>query len=566
MTLQDKSENLISGAEALMRALVDEGVDVIFGYPGGSIIPIYDALYDYKDKLHHILTRHEQGAAHAAEGYARATGRVGVCFATSGPGATNLVTGIADAMLDSVPVVFITGQVGTSMLGSDAFQETDVIGVTIPITKWNYQVTKADEIPEVIARAFRIASSGRPGPVVIDVTKDAQVSKTTYKAAALEDEEIQFAPQNEQLEEAAELINSAEKPLIFAGHGIHIAHAEEEFKQFVEKTGIPVGFTFHGLSTLPYSHPLNMGMLGMHGNYGLNMLSNEADLVIAIGMRFDDRVTMKLSGYLSKAKIIHIEIDPAEIDKNVKIDVPLVMDAKTAITSLMPLVEQKSHSEWLAEFAVYTAIEQEKVTEGAIHPTTEQLRMTEVVHRVSELTNGEALVVTDVGQHQMAAAKYYDFKRSDSFISSGGLGTMGFGLPAALGAAFAKQDRPLLLFIGDGGFQMTIQELATIAEHKLPVKVILLNNSFLGMVRQWQDLFYHKRYSSVEMHNPDFVAISRGFGLASEKVSDRAGLDAALERMLASKEGFVLEVEVEKEDAIFPMIPAGASVTDIRLE
>ena len=557
----------ITGSQALMYALIAEGVDTIFGYPGGQIIPVYNALYDFTDRLHHVLVRHEQGAAHAAEGYARVSGKVGVCFATSGPGATNLITGIADAMSDSVPIVCITGQVPSSALGNDAFQETDIISATIPITKWNYQVTKASEIPVIIAKAFLIASSGRPGPVLIDITKDAQVTKTDCELVKVEEvTQLNNGLPEATLKEIASLVDGAKKPMIFAGQGIRISKAEDALRAFAEKTGIPVAFTLHGLSSLPPTHELNIGMLGMHGNYSINMLSNEADVVIAIGMRFDYRVTSNLSGYLAKSKIIHIEIDPAEIDKVVHVDVPLVSDAKVALEALLPLVSPNQHKEWLAEFRKLDEVEYEKVRKEAIHPSCSDIRMMEVVARLSEKTQGSAIIVSDVGQHQMCAARYYDYACRNSFVTSGGLGTMGFALPASIGVQSGCPDRTVVSIIGDGGFLMTVQELATIVQEHLKVKIIVLNNTFLGMVRQWQELFFQKRYSSVNLTSPDFVKIAEGFGVKAERVENRDDLSSAIDRMLASDGSYLLDVAVAKEDNFFPMVPAGVSITDVRLE
>ncbi len=559
----------ISGAEAIMRSLVEEGVDIIFGYPGGAIMPTYDALFHFSKSLRHVLVRHEQGAAHAAEGYARMTGRPGVCMVTSGPGATNLVTGIADAMLDSVPLVCITGQVSSAVLGTDAFQETDVIGITMPITKWNYQITNPDEIPYIISKAFYIARSGRPGPVLIDITKDAQVNKMEFKYSPVK-ELGSYKPVTEplkaELESAAELINNAKKPYLLVGHGILIAQAQEELKLFAEKTGIPVGSTLHGLSAFPTGHALYAGMLGMHGNYGPNILCNDADVIIAVGMRFDDRVTGDLKTYLKGSKVIHIEIDPAEINKVVPADVAIVADAKAALQGLLPLVEKRSHTAWLAEFERCKQIEFEKVINNEIHHKTGKLGMVEVIHQLSELTKGEAVIVADVGQHQMMAARYYRFNKPDSWVTSGGLGTMGFALPAAFGAQMAAPHRQVVAVIGDGCFQMNIQELATIAQENVPVKAIIMRNNFLGMVRQWQELFFDNRYSFVELKNPNFVKICEGFGVASSSVSERSDLKTALQTMLDHKGPYVLEVNVEKEENVFPMVPAGAAITDIRLE
>ena len=559
----------MSGGHALMRCLIEEGVDVIFGYPGGAIMPVYDALYDFRDKLKHVLVRHEQAAAHAAEGYARMTGRPGVCMATSGPGATNLVTGIADAMMDSIPVVCITGQVSSRVLGTDAFQETDVIGVTIPITKWNYQVTKASEIPEIIAKAFYIARSGRPGPVLVDITKDAQIESLDFsyqRRNELTSYNPKYTPESDMLAAAAELINQAERPLMLVGHGVLISKAEKVLQSFAEKSGVPVACTLHGLSAFPTRHPLYAGMLGMHGNYGPNLLCNQADLIIACGMRFDDRVTGELSTYLKKAKVIHIEIDPAEINKNVPADVPLLCDAKSALESLLPLVERRTYPEWIEKFAECYQIEAQKIIEPGISPADDKLRMIEVIHQLSERSNGDAVVVADVGQHQMMAARYYRFNTVDSWVTSGGLGTMGFALPASMGCKFAVPDRQVVAVIGDGCFQMTLQELATIAQEDLPVKIIVLNNNFLGMVRQWQELFFDNRYSFVNLKNPDFVRVVEGFGINAERVSTRSELGAAIDRLLASPKAHFLEVVVETEENVFPMVPAGTSVSDIRLE
>ena len=559
----------ISGAQALMYALLKEGVDTIFGYPGGAIMPVYDALYDFRERVRHILVRHEQGASHAAEGYARITGRAGVCLVTSGPGATNLVTGIADAMLDSIPMVCITGQVGKMFLGTDAFQETDIIGITMPVTKWSYQVTSPDEIPHIVAKAFDIAQNGRPGPVLIDITKNAQVE--TFECdfsttPTLRSIAPRISPSQEALGRAAELINSAKRPFLLVGHGVLISRAQREVQAFIEKTGIPVASTLLGLSAIPTTHPLYMGMLGMHGNYGPNILTNKADLIIGLGMRFDDRVTGKLSQYATDAKIIHIDVDAAELGKNVSTMVSLCSDARETVQALMPLVESRVHPEWCEEFKKCAEKEYETVIKKDLHPESGGLRMSEVVGLLSDITHGEAIVVADVGQHQMSTARYYRFKKPDSFITSGGLGTMGFALPAAMGAAVAAPDRPVVVVVGDGGFQMTLQELATIAQERLPVKVVILNNNFLGMVRQWQELFFEKRYSFVEMTNPDFVKISEGFGIQATRVSERASIREALTRMLTTPGPYLLEVIVEKETNVFPMVPSGASVSDVRLE
>jgi acetolactate synthase-1/2/3 large subunit len=564
-----KNMKKITGSQAVMESLLAEGVDVIFGYPGGAVMPIYDALYDYKEKIRHILVRHEQGAGHAAEGYARMTGRPGVALVTSGPGATNLVTAITDAILDSVPIVCITGQVSASLLGSDAFQEADIIGITTPITKWNYQVTRALEIPEVFAKAFEIARTGRPGPVLIDITKNAQVDLMDFsykKAPQIVGYQPNMLPNGRQIDMAAELLNKAKRPFMLIGHGILISKSEKEVCELAEKGGIPVGSTLHGLSSMPFDHPMYVGMLGMHGNYGPNMLTNKADVILAVGMRFDDRVTGRLSDYAKQAKIIHIDIDPAELNKNVTADVPIVADAKDALSALIPKIRKASHPEWMKEFKEHEKEEMVKVKIKEMHPKTGEITMAEVVTMLSEKTKGEAVVVADVGQHQMVAARYYEPKMTDGYITSGGLGTMGFALPAALGAKVAVPKRQVVAIIGDGSFQMNIQELATLAQDQIPVKVIILNNNFLGMVRQWQQLFFDKRYSFVELKNPDFVAVSKGFYVDAEKVEERKQLHKALDRLLASDGPRVLEVVVRKEDNIFPMVPTGASVDEIRLE
>lgn len=559
----------ITGSQAVMESLLQEGVDVIFGYPGGAIMPVYDALYDYRDKIRHILVRHEQAAGHAAEGYARITGKPGVALVTSGPGATNLVTAITDAMLDSVPIVCISGQVASSLLGSDAFQEADVIGITTPITKWNYQITDPAEIPEVFAKAFHIASTGRPGPVLIDITKDAQFDLMNFsykKAPRIEGYQPNTAPNIKQIETASELINNAKQPFMLIGHGVLIAKAEKEVIELSEKAEIPVGLTLHGLSALPFDHPNYVGMLGMHGNYGPNVLTNQADVILAVGMRFDDRVTGRLSDYAKQAKIIHIDIDPAELNKNVAAYVPIVADAKNALQALIAKVKKNSHPKWLKEFKAFEKEEYKKVKQNEMHPKIGKIKMAEVVNLLSEKTKGEAVVVADVGQHQMIAARYYQAKRTDSYLTSGGLGTMGFALPAAMGAKIAAPKRQVVAIIGDGSFQMNIQELATLAQDNIPVKVIILNNNFLGMVRQWQQLFFEKRYSFVELKNPDFVAVSKGFFVDAKKVDRRKDLNRALDDLLKSEKPYVLEIAVEKEDNIFPMMPTGASVEEMRLE
>ena len=563
------AQRLVTGAQGLLLSLLEEGVDTIFGYPGGAIMPIYDALYDFQDQLKHHLVRHEQGGAHAAQGYARITGKPGVCFATSGPGATNLITGIADAQIDSTPLVCITGQVFSHLLGTDAFQETDVLGVSMPVTKWNYQVTRAEEIPEAIAKAFYIATSGRPGPVLIDITKDAQNATFGYthtKCKRINSYYPVPRVNSVAIEAAAELINQAKKPFVLWGQGVLLSHAEKEFAAFIEKAGIPAAWTILGLSGLRTDHPLNVGMLGMHGNYGPNVKTNEADVIIAIGMRFDDRVTGDLKRYARQAKIIHIEIDAAEINKNVRADVAIHADAKAALQALIPLVDEKEHTAWVQEFNECARIEYEKVMRPEMFPETGQIKMAEAMHQISELSAGKAVVVTDVGQHQMIAMRYYKFNDLRSNITSGGLGTMGFCLPAAMGAKVGAPDRQVIAVIGDGGFQMTIQELGCIFQYQIGVKIVILNNNFLGMVRQWQQLFHQKRYSFTEMVNPDFVGIGKAYGIAGEKVTERDNLATAIQTMLDHEGPYLLEIVVEKEDNVFPMVPAGDSVANIRLE
>ncbi|SDS22261.1 biosynthetic-type acetolactate synthase large subunit [Christiangramia echinicola] len=564
-----KNTLTVSGAEAVIKCLLEEGVETIYGYPGGAIMPVYDELYKYQKEIHHVLTRHEQGATHAAQGYARVSGKVGVAVATSGPGATNLVTGIADAQIDSTPMVCITGQVGSHLLGSDAFQETDIVGISTPITKWNYQITKAEEIPEVMAKAFYIAKSGRPGPVLIDITKDAQFASLEFsykKCSGIRS----YKPYPElnllEVQRAAEVINKAKKPMIVWGQGVILGGAEDLLKQVVEKAGIPAAWTILGLSALPTDHPLNVGMVGMHGNYGPNMLTNECDVLIAIGMRFDDRVTGNLEKYAKQAKVIHFEIDPAEINKNVKADFPVLGDVKESLKALLELLEPNSHKEWHQEFKDMYKTEYEKVIKGNLDVTKKDLGMAEVIQEINIQSKGDAIIVSDVGQHQMAACRYTKFNQTRSNVTSGGLGTMGFALPAAIGAKMAKPERDVVAVIGDGGYQMTIQELGTIFQTKVPVKIVLLNNGFLGMVRQWQQLFFDKRYASTTMINPDFITIAKGYHIQAKQVTERSQLEAAVKEMMESKEAYFLEVKVEQEENVFPMIPTGAAVSEILLE
>lgn len=565
------STKLLSGAEAVIQCLLEEHVEVLFGYPGGAIMPVYDALYDYRHQLNHVLVRHEQGAGHAAEGYARACGKPGVCLVTSGPGATNLITAITDAMMDSVPMVCLVGQVAKSLLGTDAFQEADLISMTLPITKWNYQITSADEIPEVMAKAFYIATSGRPGPVLVDITKSAQFEKMTQAFSYEKCTRIfSYQPHNtlakSDLERAAELLNAAEKPYVFAGHGVSISGAENALLKLVEKTDMPVGCTLHGLSSFPSAHSNYAGMLGMHGHYAANIMTNEADVILAVGMRFDDRVTGDLRTFAKQAKIVHIDIDASELNKNMPATVALRGDAKDALEQLLPLLKEKKREEWNKAFKNLFQEEFEKVISQQVYPESGPLKMGEVIQKVSDMTKGKALVVADVGQHQMMTARYYQFAENKSFISSGGLGTMGFALPAAMGAQMGKANRTVVAFIGDGCFQMTLQELGTIQQNKLPVKIIILNNNFLGMVRQWQELFFESRYSFTELQNPDFVTIAKGFGIAGEDVEQRENLNEALSRMLDYNGPYLLNITVEKEDNVFPMVPGGGSVHEIRLQ
>ncbi|RUT79712.1 biosynthetic-type acetolactate synthase large subunit [Ancylomarina longa] len=563
------TEKNISGAEIMVRSLIQEGVDNMFGYIGGAIMPVYDALYDYQDELKHFMSRHEQGAMHSAQAYARISKKVGVCFTTSGPGATNVITGLADAYLDSTPLVVITGQVGSGLLGTDAFQETNIVGVSMPVTKWNYQITRADEIAEIMAKAFYIARSGRPGPVLIDITKNAQILKADYhykKCEGIRSYQPMPKLNKTEIEAAAALINSAKKPLLLAGQGILLSGAEDELLEFVEKTQVPVACTLLGLSAFPTNHPLYVGMLGMHGNYAPNMNTNECDVLIAVGMRFDDRVTGDTSKYARQAKIIHIDIDRSEHNKNIVVDVPVLADAKDALKALNKVVSGEYRTAWMKSFKDYYQIEFDKVIKKQAYAKSDQINMAEVIRILSEQTKGEAVLCTDVGQHQMTSARYYGFKRPNTQITSGGLGTMGFGLPAAIGAQVGDRNATVVSVSGDGGFQMTLQELAVIKQYHLPVKAILLNNSFLGMVRQWQDLFFDQRFSNTQLENPDFVKIVEGYGIQAKRVSSRDDLETAIQEMLDSPEAYFLEVVVETESNVLPMIAPGAAVSDMRLE
>ena len=558
----------ITGSEAVIKCLLEEQIDIIYGYPGGAIMPVYDELYKYQDKIHHVLTRHEQGATHSAQGFARISGKVGVAIATSGPGATNLVTGLADAQIDSTPMVCITGQVSSHLLGSDAFQETDIIGISTPITKWNYQITKASEIPEIFAKAFYIAKSGRPGPVLIDITKDAQFEKINFSYKKTEGiRSYKAVPKINinDIELAADLINSAKKPLIVWGQGVILGNAENELIKFVEKSGIPAAWTILGASAIPTNHPLNVGMLGMHGNYAPNILTNECDVLIAIGMRFDDRVTGDVNRYAKQAKIIHFEIDPAEVNKNIEVDIAVLGDAKQTLSEILRITKKNSHKKWHQKFKDLYEIEYQKVIHNDLNPIKDGLTMGEVMKEINIQTKGDAAIVSDVGQHQMIACRYSNFNKTKSNITSGGLGTMGFALPAAIGAKMACPEREVVAVIGDGGYQMTIQELGTVFQTKAAVKIVVLNNDFLGMVRQWQQLFFDKRYASTEMLNPDFVKIAEGYYLKARRVTKREDLANAVEEMIKSKEPYFLEVVVEKEANVFPMIPTGCSVSEIRL-
>lgn len=558
----------ISGADALIRSLICEGVDLVFGYPGGSIIPVYDRLYDYQDRLKHILVRHEQGATHAAQGYARVTGRPGVVIVTSGPAATNIITGVGDALMDSTPLVVITGQVATPFLGFDAFQETDVVGITQPLSKWSYQIRRAEDIPRAVARAFYIASNGRPGPVVLDLTKDAQTGMMEFdyeKCNFIRSYNPYPEIKKADVEKVAELINAAERPMILSGHGVMISGAEKELAALAEKADIPVAATLLGLSTMPSDHPLYKGMLGMHGNIGPNINTNRADLLVAVGMRFDDRITGNVKTYAPNARIVHIDIDASEFDKNIATDATIHGDARQALEVLLPLVRERRHAEWLASFDEPARVEREKVIMREVYPKEGRMTMGEVVNKVSEATGNSAIVVTDVGQNQMFSARYSRFSLPRSMVTSGGLGTMGFGLPAAIGAKMGAPDRTVCFFTGDGGLQMTIQELGTILEYHTDIKIILLNNNFLGNVRQWQSLFFHDRFSQTPLVNPDFVMIANAYGIAAENVETRDTLDAAIGRMVKHDGAYLLNVNIDETDMIFPMTPAGANVDHIML-
>ncbi len=566
--MKTENSNKLSGAEAVVKSLLAEGVDLMFGYPGGAIMPVYDALYDYQKELKHVLTRHEQGAIHAAEGYARVSGKVGVCMATSGPGATNLLTGLADAQIDSTPLVCITGQVGSHLLGSDAFQETDIISISMPITKWNYQVTKASEIPEAIAKAFYIAKSGRPGPVLVDITKDAQFGELDFnykKCTKIRSYVPVPKIDKSSIKKAAELINNAKKPFVIFGQGVILGKAEKELKAFIEKVEIPSASTLLGLSALPTKHPLNVGMVGMHGNYAPNVLTNECDVLIAIGMRFDDRVTANLETYAKQAKVIHFELDPSEVNKNVKADIAVIGDAKESLSEILPLLNSNKHQNWLQEFKNLYKTEYEKVIDPHLQTNGDEINMTEVIFELNKQTNGDAVIVSDVGQHQMIASRYVELKQTRSNITSGGLGTMGFSLPAAIGAKLGAPDREVVAIMGDGCVQMNIQELGTILQTQVPVKIIVLNNNYLGLVRQWQELFFDKRYASTEMTNPNFVKIAEGYSVKSKSISERKDLQEAIKELINSKESYFLEVIVEREGNVFPMIPTGATVSEVRL-
>lgn len=563
------SKDLITGGEALMRALEHQGVNTIFGYPGGSIMPVFDALFDHQDTLNHILVRHEQGAAHAAQGYARVSGEVGVCLVTSGPGATNTITGIADAMIDSTPIVVIAGQVGTAFLGTDAFQEVDLVGITQPIAKWSYQIRRAEDVAWAVARAFYIARSGRPGPVVLDFAKNAQVEKTKYEPTKV-DFIRSYVPvpdtDADSVKAAAELINNAERPLVLVGQGVELGNAQGELRAFIEKADMPAGCTLLGLSALPTEHPLNKGMLGMHGNLGPNINTNKCDVLIAVGMRFDDRVTGNLATYAKQAKVIHFDIDPAEVNKNVKVDIAVLGDCKNTLASVTELLKKNTHTEWVGSFEEYEKVEEEKVIRPELHPATDSLSMGEVARAVSDATHHEAVLVTDVGQNQMISARYFKYSKERSIITSGGLGTMGFGLPAAIGATFGAPERTVCVFMGDGGLQMNIQELGTIMEQKAPVKIICLNNNYLGNVRQWQAMFFNRRYSFTPMLNPDYMKIASAYDIPSKRVFTREELKEAIREMLATDGPFLLEACVVEEGNVLPMTPPGGSVNQMLLE
>ena len=565
----ETNKDIITGSEALMRSLEYEGVETIFGYPGGAIMPVFDALYDHRERLNHILVRHEQGAAHAAQGFARVSGKVGVCLVTSGPGATNTITGIADAMIDSTPIVVIAGQVGAGFLGTDAFQEVDLVGVTQPITKWSYQIRRAEDVAWAVSRAFYIARSGRPGPVVLDFTKNAQVDQTEYEPVTVDfirsydpDPEID----RKAIGDAVALINESKKPFVLVGQGVELGNAQEELKSFIEKADLPCGCTLLGLSALPSDHPLNKGMLGMHGNLGPNVKTNECDVLIAVGMRFDDRVTGKLETYAKQAKVIHLDVDPSEIGKNVPVDVPVLGNCKKTLALLTELIQKNKHTEWIDSFRSYEDTEYEQVIRKEVFPTEGPLNMGEVVHAVSEATHNDAVLVTDVGQNQMMACRYFKFSRERSIITSGGMGTMGFGLPAAIGATFGRPDRTVCVFMGDGGLQMTMQELGTVMEQKAPVKIILLNNNYLGNVRQWQAMFFNRRYSFTPMMNPDYMQIATAYGIPSRRVIERADLHDAIQEMLNTDGPFLLEACVVEEGNVLPMTPPGYSVNQMLLE
>ncbi|MCD8236866.1 MAG: biosynthetic-type acetolactate synthase large subunit [Prevotellaceae bacterium] len=559
----------ISGAEALMRSLVHEGVDILFGYPGGAIMPVYDALYDYRKELNHILVRHEQGAVHAAQGYARVSGKVGCAIVTSGPGATNTITGIADAMIDSTPMVVICGQVGTAMLGTDAFQEVDVVGITQPISKWSYQIRRAEDIAWAVSRAFYIARSGRPGPAVLDFAKNAQTEIFEYESKTVDFiRSYEPVPKMEQtaVEKAAKMINDSVKPFVLVGQGVELGDAREELRALLEKAQIPAGCTMLGLSALPSDHPLNMGMLGMHGNLGPNVMTNQCDLLIAVGMRFDDRVTGNLKTYAKQAKIIHFDIDPSEINKNVKVDLAVLGNCKETLAAVTELVDKTTHQHWIDSFKPYEEKEFNKVINKALNPTEGPLLMGEVVRKVSEAANNEAVLVTDVGQNQLFGCRYFKFNKGRSVVTSGGCGTMGFGLPAAIGATFGAPERTVCMFCGDGGLQMTIQELGTIMEQQAPVKIILLNNNYLGNVRQWQAMFFNHRYSFTPMTNPDYELIAKAYGIPVQTVVNREELDEAVRRMLATPGPYLLQCAVLEEDNVLPMTPPGANVDEMLLE